>query len=75
MSDNHISADDVRRALEAHGFTRALERHDLMRVAKDAYSEAWEPSQHLQMDHEKALGHALKMVFDHLQETNHQAGR
>lgn len=57
--NGRLTSDDVRRELEALGFTRGIDRYDLERTALDAYSEIWEPSQHLQMDHQKALLHAI----------------
>lgn len=68
MSEDYLSADDVRRELEALGFTRGTDRAELMKTARDAYSEVWESSRHLQMDHERALGHAIATVAEMIQE-------
>lgn len=68
MSEDYLSADDVRRELEALGFTRSIDRAELMKTARDAYSEVWEPSRHLQMDHERALGHTIAAVAEMIQE-------
>lgn len=69
MSEGYLSSDDVRRELEALGFTRGTDRSELIKVALDAYSEVWEPSQHLQMDHERALSHAIAAVVELVRST------
>jgi len=62
--NDRLSSDDVRRELEALGLTSGLDRNDLRQKALDAYSEVWEPSRKLQMDHEKALLHAIAACAD-----------
>lgn len=57
--NGRITMDDVRRKLEALGFTHGTDRLELEQVALDAYGEVWEPSQKLVADHKRALLHAI----------------
>lgn len=57
--NGRITMDDVRRELEALGFTHGTDRLELEQTALDAYSVIWEPSQKLVTDHKRALLHAI----------------
>lgn len=53
------TADDTRRAVEALGLTRGVDRSGMTRVALDAYSEVFETSRKEQRHHEQALLEAI----------------
>jgi hypothetical protein len=53
------TADDTRRALEALGFQRGIDRIDLTRRALDAYSVVWVPSRKEQRHHEQGILEAV----------------